>query len=129
MTDNYTVLIQKLDEFIRKYYKNRLIRGLIYFVTALLAFFLVTNSIEYFANLEPLARTILFYSYILINLFILYRFVLIPLFKLYRIGKLISHEEASRIIGTHFTSVRDRLLNTLQLRKLQDFNPGKCGID
>ncbi len=128
MTDNYTVLIQKLDEFIRKYYKNRLIRGLIYFVTALLAFFLVTNSIEYFANLEPLARTILFYSYILINLFILYRFVLIPLFKLYRIGKLISHEEASRIIGTHFTSVRDRLLNTLQLRKMQDFNPENAGL-
>ncbi len=128
MTDNYTILIQKLDEFIRKYYKNRLIRGLIYFVTALLAFFLITNSIEYFANLEPLARTILFYSYILVNLIILYRFVLIPLFKLYRIGKIISHEEASRIIGTHFVNVKDRLLNTLQLKKMQDFNPENAGL-
>lgn len=128
MTDNYTILIQKLDEFIRKYYKNQLIRGAIYFVSALLAFFLLTNSIEYFARLEPLARTILFYSYVLVNFLILCRFVLIPLFKLYRIGKLISHEQAAQIIGTHFGNVRDRLLNTLQLKKMQDFNPENAGL-
>jgi len=33
-----------------------------------------------------------------------------------RLGKMISHEEASRIIGTHFKDVKDKLLNVLQLK-------------
>lgn len=34
----------------------------------------------------------------------------------FKLGKLISHEEAAKIIGTHFTDVKDKLLNVLQLK-------------
>ncbi|POY35121.1 hypothetical protein C3K47_17120 [Solitalea longa] len=41
---NYDYLIQKLDEFIRKYYKNRLIQGSLYVVAILAACYLILTS-------------------------------------------------------------------------------------
>jgi len=39
-----------------------------------------------------------------------------------RLGKTITHDQAAEIIGKHFTDVSDKLLNTLQLKKLADSN-------
>jgi cytochrome c biogenesis protein CcdA len=115
-TDNYS----KLDEFIRKYYKNRLIRGGIFFIALLTVFFLVIILSEYFGRFNTVTRTVIFYSYIGLNVLILLRLILIPAFKLLKLGKIISHEEAAGIIGIHFPEISDKLLNTLQLKILQD---------
>ena len=48
MKDNYSLLIQKLDEFIRKYYVNQTIRGGLYSVGLILALFLGLNFAENF---------------------------------------------------------------------------------
>jgi hypothetical protein len=45
-------------------------------------------------------------------------YFIVPLARLYRIGKIISHEEASGIVGRHFPDVRDKLLNALQLKRM-----------
>jgi hypothetical protein len=116
--DNYSILLGKIDEFTRKYYKNLLIRGGIYAFAVALAFFLVVAGLEYIGNFDTTVRTALFYSFLAVNGIIGWKLVLTPLFKLYRLGKVISHEEAAKIIGTHFTGIRDKLLNTLQLRNL-----------
>lgn len=108
-------LLIKLDEFIRKYYKNRLLRGAIFFTGAVLSFFLLVSLLEYFGRFNTTFRTILFYSFLLFTGAILYRFILIPLFKLYKIGNRLDYETASEIIGKHFSSIKDKLLNTLQL--------------
>ena len=47
---------------------------------------------------------------------VLYALLLSPLLKLLRLGAIISHEEASKIIGEHFPEIKDKLLNTLQLQ-------------
>ena len=117
MQDNYHLLISKLDAFIRKYYKNQLIRGAIYAFTLSLVFFLLIASFEYFGHFNTTLRTILFYGFIGGFCFILGKFVAIPLLHLYRFGKIISHEQAALIIGEHFGSVEDKLLNVLQLKK------------
>lgn len=122
-TDNYTILIGKLDEFIRKYYKNRLMRGGIFFIALLTVFFLVIILSEYFGRFNTVTRTVIFYSYVGLNALILWRLILIPAFKLLKLGKIISHEEAAEIIGTHFPEISDKLLNTLQLKMLQDQHP------
>ncbi|MEP7262981.1 MAG: DUF4175 family protein [Bacteroidota bacterium] len=114
--DNYQVLLNKLDEFIRKYYKNQLIRGGLYTITAILAFYLSVALLESFAWFSSTVRSVLFYSLIGSSLFILYKWVFIPLSHLYHIGKIISHAEAARIIGEHFSDISDKLLNTLQLK-------------
>ena len=121
--DNYQILIEKLDAFIRKYYKNQLIRGGLYAFTMSLAFYLLVTSLEYFGHFNTGFRTAIFYVFVLGNVFILSNFVLIPLIHLYRIGKIISHEQAATIIGEHFTEVKDKLLNVLQLQE-QSNEPG-----
>jgi len=117
MQGNYQLLLQKLDEFIRKYYKNQLIRGAIYFAAATLLSFLLVVILEYFGRYNSIVRAVLFYSFTLSALFCLIRFIIIPLTKLYHIGKTIDYTEASTIIGKHFPEVNDKLLNTLQLNQ------------
>ncbi len=115
---SYTLLLHKLDEFIRKYYTNQLIRGIIYSVGALVVFFLLTSTIEFFGNLGTSGRAVLFYGYIGVALFLLIRFIAIPVFHLARIGKVLSYDQAAEIIGRHFSDVRDKLINTLQLQRV-----------
>lgn len=120
MNENYKILIKRLDEFIRKYYKNQLFKGGLYFIAALLIFYLALNTLEYFGNFGIVVRTVLFYAYLLTNLLILIKLVFIPLLKLYKFGKIISHEDAADIIGKYFPTVQDRLLNTLQLKIISE---------
>ena len=120
--NNYSYLIHKIDEFIRKYYLNKVVRGLIYLTASFLASYLVVTIAEYLGNFSPLIRTILFYSFLILNGTILANWIVIPLLSYYNLGKHISHEQASEIIGQHFVHVKDKLLNTLQLKKLADEN-------
>ena len=120
MQNNYHLLLQKLDEFIRKYYKNQLIRGAIYFTAATLISFLLVIVMEYFGRYNSAVRGLLIYSFAVFAVFCLIRFVIIPLTKLYRIGKTIDYTYASTIIGKHFPEVKDKLINTLQLKNDAD---------
>ena len=120
--NNYDLLLQKLDEFIRKYYKNQLIRGAIYAFTAILAFYLLVALLESFAWFNPGIRSVLFYSLIASTLFITWKWVIIPIRHLYKMGTIISHNDAANIIGKHFSNVSDKLLNTLQLKEQADLH-------
>jgi hypothetical protein len=120
IADNYEILIDKLDEFIRKYYRNRLTRGIILFITLLTVFFLIIALTEFFGRFSTTVRTSIFYSFIFLNALILWRLILVPVLKLMHFGKVISHEDAASIIGNHFPEISDKLLNTLQLRALQN---------
>ena len=116
-TTNYQSLIEKLDGFIRKYYKNLLLRGLIYSIGLVLLFFISITVLEYYAHFNTTIRTVLFYSFIAVSGFIVVKYIAIPLSKLYKLGKVISYEAASNIIGKHFSNIQDKLLNTLQLQQ------------
>ncbi len=118
-TDNYNVLIGKLDEFIRKYYKNRLIRGAIFTLALFVAFFLLITIAEYLGRFNTVSRAVLFYLYIGLNVAVLWQLVVVPVTKLLRLGRVISHEQAASIIGEHFPEVSDKLLNVLQLKSLE----------
>lgn len=115
--NSYDLLLAKLDEFIRKYYKNQLIRGLLYATGIMLGGFLLITTLEYFGHFERIVRAVLFWGFVTATAAVLAKLVAIPLFKLNKIGKLISHDDAAFIIGKHFTNVQDKLLNVLQLRR------------
>ncbi|WP_284651027.1 DUF4175 family protein [Flavobacterium terrisoli] len=110
-----TLIYQKLEDFIRKFYTNELLRGTIFFVGLGLLYFIFTLFVEYFLWLKPTARTILFVLFIAVELFLLLRFILFPLFKLFKLQKGIDYNQASNIIGNHFNEVGDKLTNFLQL--------------
>lgn len=63
MASDYDLLIAKLDGFIRKYYKDRLIRGALYSVGLLVLFFLMASLGEYFGKFGTGVRTGLFWLY------------------------------------------------------------------
>ncbi|KFB01269.1 glutamyl-tRNA synthetase [Mangrovimonas yunxiaonensis] len=110
----------KLQQFIRRYYLNELLKGTILFFTIGLLYFLFTLFIEYVLWLNPTARTILFWLFVGVELGLLIKFVLLPLAKLFKLKEGIDEVTASKLIGRHFPEVNDKLVNVLQLKQTKD---------
>jgi hypothetical protein len=108
-------LIQQIDSFIRKYYKNEMIKGLILFVGVLLGSFLLVTFLEYLGRFNSYVRAVLFFGFIGVNVYIFGRYLLTSLLKLSSFGKRIDRNQAASIIGSFFPQISDRLVNTLQL--------------
>lgn len=109
------VIYGKLEAFIRKYYTNELIRGVLFFVGLGLLYLLFTLFIEHFLWLKPRGRTVLFWLFIAVEVFLLARYILFPVSRLLKLQKGIDYKQASQIIGNHFSEVSDKLTNFLQL--------------
>ncbi|TYA74171.1 DUF4175 family protein [Seonamhaeicola marinus] len=105
----------KLEAFIRRYYINELLKGSILFFAIGLLYFLFTLFIEYVLWLGTGSRTILFWLFVVVELFLLGKFIVLPIAKLLKLKQGINYLDASRIIGNHFPEVKDKLLNILQL--------------
>ena len=116
MKSSFDELINQIDAFIRKYYKNQLIRGLLLFFVIFLCSFLFATTFEYFGKFNSIIRAILFFGFIGINTFVFIKYIIVPVSKLISFGKQISRIQASEIIGSFFPSISDRLKNTLQLQ-------------
>ena len=114
---NYELLIHKIDEFSRKYYMNKLIRGLLYSTGLILAAFLTVTLLEAFLYANTRVRTFFFYGFLSLSAIVGVFWVLIPLLQYFQLGKVISHEQAANMIGSHFSNVKDKLLNILQLKE------------
>ena len=118
MESNYALLIRKIDEFIRKYYKNQLIRGVLYSLALLGTYYIMIVLLEFFAWFGTTTRSVLFYSFLISTAIVLGRLVVLPLAKIRKLGNVISHTQAAEIIGKHFSEVQDQLLNVLQLHAM-----------
>lgn len=117
MLGNFKVIQSKLEQFIRRYYTNDLLKGAILFFAIGLLYLLFTLFIEYILWLGPSARAILFWVFVSVELGLFIRFIVWPLLKLFKLHKGIDYDEASNIIGKHFPEVSDKLLNVLQLQR------------
>ena len=115
--DNYQSLIQKLDQFIRKYYINQLIRGALYSVGLIVILFLTMSILEHYFFFSSGVRKTLFYSFVGASGLAIGIWVLRPLLNYFNLGKVISHNQAAEFIGNHFENVKDKLLNILQLKE------------
>ncbi|WP_282042180.1 DUF4175 family protein [Winogradskyella flava] len=114
---NFETIKSKLQEFIKKYYTNELLKGAILFFAIGLLYLIVTLFVEYMLWLDPTARTLLFWTFIAVELALFVKFIAIPLAHLFNLRKGINHETASKLIGNHFPEVNDKLLNVLQLNQ------------
>ena len=107
----------KLQQFIKKFYINELIKGVLLFISIGLLYFIFTVFIEYFLWLKPLSRTILFWLFIVVEVGLVTFYIFLPLLKIIGLKKGIDSKTASKIIGNHFPEVSDKLLNMLQLKE------------
>ncbi|MBT8254014.1 MAG: hypothetical protein HKN00_08225 [Flavobacteriaceae bacterium] len=114
--NNFKTIQNKLEEFIRRYYTNELIKGSLLFIGIGLLYLIFTLFIEYLLWLSSGWRTVLFWLFVLVEATLFIKFIALPLARLFKLRSGIDHEAASKIIGSHFPEVSDKLLNVLQLK-------------
>ncbi len=112
----------KLQAYKRKYYTNMLVKGSIITLALLTTFFLLANSLEFALRFNSWVRGFILLSFIGTTLFTLIKYVITPITKLIDGKNGISNEEAALQIGKYFPSVKDRLLNLIQLQHLDTQN-------
>ena len=111
------ILNDKIRQFLRKYYLDKLYKGIIFFVIILLGTFIAFSLFEYFSYSNTVVRSILFYSFIALAVVVGVAYLIIPALKIAGLGKQLSNEEIARIIGKHFNQIDDKLLNLFELQK------------
>ena len=107
----------KLALFYKKYYKNELIKGCIFFFSLGVLYLIITIYVESLLWLKPINRFVLFWLFIVIELLLFYKFILIPIIKLFKLKEGINNLDSSKIIGNHFPEIKDKLFNLLQLKQ------------
>lgn len=111
-------ILQKLELFMKRFYTNKLLKGLILFVSTALLYFLAVTALEYFLWLGSTGRALLFWLFILTLIGLSIWFLVIPALGIFNIKRGLTSFEAAKIIGKHFPEVKDKLLNLLQLTEL-----------
>ena len=109
-------------------------RGTIYTLSLLFGVYLLLFVLIYYSHPSPLVKTTIFFSYLFILIVSTAAGIIKPALSYFRLSKVISLEESATLIGKHFEPIRDKLLNTLQLKALADLSPGQnqlilAGID
>jgi hypothetical protein len=108
----------RLEEYKRKYYLNLLLKGVLFSAAVLLSAYLLLNTLEYFGRFGSTFRMVLFFAFLATLIFSLTFWVIKPAWFLYGRRKPLTDEQAAQQIGQHFPEVGDRLLNTLQLSRI-----------
>ena len=111
----HKTLIDKVEAFVRKYYINRLLHGILLGAMLWLLLLLALNTLEYFSWLTPSGRFVLFLFLIAGTVAIGVFYLIVPLVNLIRFRKKMPNERAAVMIGRFFPEIQDKLLNTLQL--------------
>ncbi|MES2417646.1 MAG: DUF4175 family protein [Bacteroidota bacterium] len=123
MGNSYDLLIAKINEFTRKFYLNKLLRGSIYAAGSILVLYLFLFVFVYYSNPGTAVKTTLFFSFLFLAILAIGLWIIKPALAYFKIGKNLSLEQAAALIGSHFFNVKDKLLNTLQLKALADNSP------
>ena len=113
--ESYDLILEKLEAFTTRYYRRRLLKGVFLFLFIGGLILLAIGGLEYFLWLNSRSRSLLLWAGVLLEGFLFLRYILAPLSQLFRLRKGLSYKEGSRLIGTHFPEVSDKLFNLLEL--------------
>ena len=80
-------MIEKIERFVRKFYVNRLIQGVLVGAALWIVFYLLVNALEYFSWFSPRVRFILFLVLLAGSAAVLVFYFIIPLVNLFRFRK------------------------------------------
>jgi len=123
MESNQDIFIEKLDNFIRKYYQFQILRGLLLTILFLIGLYLSLSVFEYHLYLSARIKTILVLIGVSLQLIVFIAFIILPLRGLFNKGSRISYRKAISLISVHFPDLEDRLLNTYELSEDALNNP------
>lgn len=115
MTENFNILVNKLNSFKTKFYFYKLLRGIIITLLVLLLVYTVFSIVEYYVFLNRNIRTIVFFGFIVFGVLLFVQFIIVPLLKIARILTPIDLKSAARLIQKHFSEINDKLINIIEL--------------
>lgn len=107
----------KLNSYKKKYYTRQLIIGSLVFFTLTISTYLILGFLEYSLWMNSLARSVVFFTFVLLTLGLLFFLIVEPILRLVNLKRGIEDETAAYEIARFFPEVEDRLLNLLQLGK------------
>ena len=122
MTENFNILVNKLNAFRFKYYSYKLVKGLLLTFFLLLLLYTTFTLVEYFVYLSTGVRKILFYGYVIFGGLLTIQFIVVPVLKLLHILKPMTIRKSSEIVQKHFGDIKDKLLNVIELSNISDQN-------
>lgn len=108
---------EKLARYIRKYYRNEILKGSILSTGFLIVLALLIILPEWFLFNAGDVRMVFLIFFLIASVLILSVFVIKPLLKVLKLRDGLSYEQAAVLIGKHFPEINDKLLNLLQLEK------------
>ncbi len=120
MTKDFNILVKKINAFRNRYYTYKITEGLFITLFLLLTFFTLFSILEYFIYLNSYVRKVIFYGFLLFGLLLSIQFVIIPFLKLFHIIKPVDIKGSSRFIQNHFSDIKDKLLNIIELSEIKD---------
>ena len=116
-TNNFHIIKQKLEQFVKKYYLNELFKGIVLFIFFSFLYLFVLVLLEQFFWLSTTVREIIFYTSLIILFFFLFVFILLPFAAYLGFRQQLSDEKAAKLIGDFFPEIKDKLLNIIQLKQ------------
>jgi len=120
MTENFNILVNKLNSFKLKYYSYQLLKGLVLSAIVLILLYTTYSVVEYFVYLSSELRKIIFYGLIVFSSLLLLQFIGLPILRLLHILKPIDLKSSTVLIQKHFGDIKDKLLNIIELADVHD---------
>jgi len=118
MTDNFNILVDKLNSFKTRFYTYRLVRGLVLLLFILIFLYTIYSLTEFFVYFSPAVRRTVFYGFILFFSLLSLQFVILPALKIFNVLKAMDIKMVTKVIQKHFTAIEDKLLNIIELNEL-----------
>lgn len=114
------ILIQQIQEFRKKLYLKNIYTGLLLFFISTISAFIIFNLLEYFGNFNSIVRSLFFFSFITLTSITFIKFIAIPTYKYFIKEKELNDLKTAELMGNDFPSVKDKLVNYLQLKTQSD---------
>ena len=120
MTNNFNILVNKLNSFKRKYYLYKLLKGVVLTLFFFLIVYTAFSLLEYLFYLSTDVRKIVFFGLLVFTLLLIFQFIGIPILKLVRVLKPINLKSTTILIQKHFSEIEDKLLNIIELADFKE---------
>ena len=115
MNDSYKILVDKLNNFRKRYYLYKLLRGLLITSLLFIIVYVVVSILEYYTYSSSSIRKIEFFGILLFFVFVALHYILIPVYQLFITLNKKDRKNLNAIIVNHFGEIKDKLINILEL--------------
>lgn len=114
MSDGTGRIHEKIKSFQRKYYLNLFIKGAILTLAIVLGYLVIASVLEHNLWLSQWARLSIFITFFAVAAVCIIKFLNQPL-RWWIARRGLNEEQSARFIGNHLPTVKDRLVNLIQL--------------